>query len=324
MEKVRIGVIGLGRIFHRVMADLENFEGCELYALAARDLGRAQAEAERYHARKAYGSYEELVSDPDVELVYIATPHVFHKEHTLLALEHGKHVICEKPFALNAAEAEEMVRKAREKGLFLMEAMWTRFLPAWEKLRSMKDAGELGTIRNIQGNFAYAAPYDRASRLYAPELAGGALMDVGIYLLSMGSYLLGDDGVNDVRVLCRPTRDGVDGSMAIQLSWENGASAQYFCAVDTMGTDGMKLYTDKMAIDIPHFWYATSFTAGRQEYSFPPEHEGHAHQFVHAAKMIRHGRTESEVMPLDETLRLMRRMDAIRRDAGIRYPGEQE
>ena len=183
MEKLRVGVIGLGSIFSRVMTDFHNARNCELYAVAARDIGRARAAAAKYSAKRAFGSYEELAECPEVDMVYVATPHSFHRSHALMCLAHGKHVLCEKAFAMNGQEAREMIGFAREKGLFIMEAMWTRFMPAMEKLRQLYAEGELGEIRHITADFGYAAQYDPKSRIFAPELGGGALM---ISLMSGG------------------------------------------------------------------------------------------------------------------------------------------
>ena len=158
MHQLRVGIMGLGSIFHRVMTDLPNAAHCKLTALAARDAARARTEAEKYGVPLSFGSYEELVQCPEVDLVYIATPHNLHYAHTLLALGHTKHVLCEKAFAMNPRETGEMIACARQEGLFLMEAMWTRFLPAMGRLKEMLDSGELGEIRHIDANFSYAYP----------------------------------------------------------------------------------------------------------------------------------------------------------------------
>ena len=173
MNQLRVGIMGLGSIFHRVMTDLPNAAHCKLTALAARDAARARTEAEKYGVPLSFGSYEELVQCPEVDLVYIATPHNLHHAHTLLALGHKKHVLCEKAFAMNPRETGEMIACARQERLFLMEAMWTRFLPAMGRLKEMLDSGELGEIRHIDANFSYAYPYTPASRVYDPALGGG-------------------------------------------------------------------------------------------------------------------------------------------------------
>jgi predicted dehydrogenase len=325
MEKVKVGVLGLGSIFKRVMADFPNAQNCELYALAARDLARAEDAKAKYGAARAFGSYEELLDCPEVELVYVATPHSLHFEQVKACLAHGKHVICEKAFCLNDAQAAAMAAMAREKGLFLMEAMWTRFLPAIVKLRELAREGALGEIRHVTADFSYAARFDPESRVYAPRLAGGALLDVGIYPLSMIAMLLGDAPAS-VDGICVMAPSGVDARTVAQLRYQSGATAQLMCGVDVNGDSKMTVFGTEARVDIPDFWHATRLEIARgrdtEILAFPPETEGHHHQFVHAADLIRRGLTESPVMPLTETVNLMKLMTDIRRANGFLYPGE--
>lgn len=321
MKKLKVGVIGLGSIFHRVMKGFSNSENCVLWAVAARDAVRAKAEAEKYGAKLSFGSYAELAECPDIDLVYIATPHSHHFEHTMLCLENGKHVICEKAFAKNDAEARIMAAKAREKGVFLMEAMWTRFLPAYRHLMKLKEQGELGKIRHITADFSYASNFDPESRIYAPELCGGALMDVGIYTLSMCAMLLGDKPESVVSD-CITAPSGVDSRTLMQLRYPCGATAQLMCGVDVNGVSRMTVFAEKATVEIPDFWHATKLIINSRNTDFPPENEGHHHQFDHAAQRIAAGKFESDIMPLDETVQLMKLMTDIRHSHGIFYPGE--
>jgi len=322
MEKLRVGVLGLGSIFHRVMADFMNAQNCELYAVAARDLERAQAEAAKYGAQKAYGSYEAMLNDPDVELVYVATPHRFHKEHTTMSLEHGKHVLCEKPFAMNAREAKEMVDCARKHNRFLMEAMWTRFIPTMRKFMELKNAGEFGKVLHITGDFAYAAyprSYNPEGRLFNPELGGGALMDVGSYLIYISAMITGQEitGVQS-KALYAPT--GVDNRALLQLEFADHATAQLMAAMDVFTPNNMTVFTEKAVIELPEFWRGNELIINGESILFPKEHEGHHHEFNYIAEDIRAGRTESTIMPLDESLKLLSLMDDIRRNIVVRYP----
>jgi len=321
MKKIRVGVIGLGSIFHRVMKGFRNSIHCELFAVAARDIGRAREAAERYGAARFFGSYEELARCPEVDLVYIATPNNLHCAHTLMCLENGKHVICEKPFAMNDSEAKKMIVAAREKGLFLMEAMWSRFMPAIRCLEEKRRSGELGAIRHVTADFSYAAAYDPASRIYDPALGGGAMMDVGIYPLSMCAMLLGDSPVN-VQTSCIKAPSGVDCRMAMQLTYADGATAQLMSGTDVNSISQLTLFAEKAAVVIPDFWHATKLIINGGELTFPQENEGHHHQFDHAAERIFAGYTESDIMPLDETMRLMKLMTDVRYEHGIIYPGE--
>lgn len=321
MKKLRVGVIGLGSIFSRVMTDFHNARNCELYAVAARDIDRARAAALKYGAKRFFGSYEELAECPDVDMVYVATPHSFHREHTLMCLANGKHVLCEKAFAMNGREAREMTGFAREKRLFIMEAMWTRFMPAMEKLRQLHTTGELGEIHHITADFGYAANYDPESRIFAPGLGGGALLDVGIYPLSVCAMLLGTE-VEEIQSQCVPAPSGVDARTSMQLRYASGATAQLMSAIDVNGTSRMTVYARRAMVEIPDFWHATRLIINGKEMKFPDENEGHHHQFVHAADMIAAGRTSSDIMPPEETVRLMDIMTGVRLANGIRYTGE--
>ncbi len=325
MKKLKVGVLGLGSIFHRVMTDFPNAKNCELYAVAARDSERAKAEAVKYGAAKAYGSYEELVNDPEVDMVYVATPHRFHKEHTLMSLQHGKHVLCEKPFAMNAKEAEEMIACAREKGLFLMEAMWTRFLPTMRALVERIEAGEFGRVLHIAGDFAYAAypeGYNPDGRLFSSELGGGALMDVGPYVLSVGAMLLGAE-VTGVQCSALHAPTGVDKRTVLQLQYPDEATAQYMVAVDVQTPNNMTLFAEKAIVELPYFWGGNEIRINGETVLFPRETEGHHHEFDAAALDIFAGRTENAIMPLDETLQLMRLLDEIREKIGVHFPADE-
>lgn len=322
MRKLKVGVLGLGSIFHRVMTDFKNAENCELYAVAARDLERAKEEAARYGAAKAYGSYEEMLNDPEVELVYIAVPHRFHKEYTIMSLKHGKHVLCEKPLAMNAEEAEEMIACAREKGLFLMEAVWTRFLPVMRKFMELKEAGEFGRIMHITADFGYDAyhnSFDPNNRIFNPELGGGALLDLGTYVIYIGAMMLGDEVISrQCSAVFAST--GVDRRTLLQFEYPGNATAQFMLAVDAETPSDMLVYTEKAIVKIPMFWGGSELIINGEPVIFEKEHEGHHHEFNYIADDIRAGRRESEIMPLDESLRLIRLMDSIRKDIGLHYP----
>lgn len=316
---LKLGVLGLGSIFTRVMTDLPNFEGVELYAVAARDGERARAACEKYGAKKWYGSYEALLADEDVDLVYIATVNPSHKDLTLMSLRAGKHVICEKPFAMNADEAREMAACARENNRFLMEAMWTRFLPAIRKLKAMADSGELGEIRHIYGDFSFYSECDAKSRLYSPELGGGALLDVGIYPLSVIAYLLGTKAVIRSHMLRAET--GVDKRTNALMQFESGATAALMCGLDVTSASQLLVYGTKATVLVPDFWHATRLEIRRgsqtEVLTFPPENEGHHHQFTFAARAIARGENECAEMPLCESVRLMEMMTEMLQTADV-------
>ena len=265
MNKIRLGILGAGRIVARVMANIHRMEHVEVTAVASRDLRRAQETAARCGAKHAYGSYLELAQSSDVDLVYIATPHTFHEQQAMMMMDHGKHVICEKPMAVNEREASRMIECARSNGVFLMEAMWTRFLPCIMDLVQTVRDGAIGEGRNIFGEFSWSSQaYDPEDRLYNPALAGGGLLDVGVYPLMMCMQLLGNEP-EMVQSLCRKSKEGVDLNTSVQMQYANGAVAQFFCGMDACGdeprdmrhvyhqvcADGMRNVGETLEIDRP-------------------------------------------------------------------------
>ena len=327
--KLGVAMMGPGRIVHRVMQDFPNARNCELIAMASRSPARAEAARKEYGAKYAF-CYEEMLDCPEVDLVYVATPHNFHRENAILCMEHGKHVLCEKTFALNEREAQEMADCAAANGVFLMEAMWTRFFPSITELRRLVlEEKVIGEIRHVQAAMSFWMPMGRdgaEDRLYSKKLAGGALLDLGIYPLSFCSMLLGP-APSEVDSVCTMTETGVDQRVALQLRYPNGATAHLMGAFDCMSDHTAMILGTEGSVLIPQFYQATQFTVfsrrfGRKEYRYAPEHEGHHYQFVHAAEMIRAGVHDSPVMPLKETVALVRLMQDVRYRHGIVYPGE--
>ncbi|MBQ3080713.1 MAG: Gfo/Idh/MocA family oxidoreductase [Clostridia bacterium] len=327
MKKIRIGIWGTGSIANRIMADFSRGENYVFAAACSRTLSRAEAFQKKYGAMRAVEGCDRLAHDPDIDLVYVASPHPFHFEDAKAFLEGGKHVIVEKPFTVYPNDAEALVKLAREKKLFLMEAMWTRFLPAIMDAKRKIEEGAVGNIRLITANFGYRSAFDPESRIFAKRLAGGSLMDVGVYALSFACMLLGNDATIQA-VNCVKTPSFVDASVAFQLSWPSGASAQLFSAVDTATEARAVIYGETGTIEIPDFWHAAEYTLIRngesEHFAFPKENEGHFHQFEHACELILRGKTESPVMPHTDTLRIMNMLTDIRRQAGITYPEEEK
>ena len=328
MKKIRLGILGAGRIVTRVMADMHRLEHVEITAIAARDLSRAQEAAERYHIPHAYGSYLELAQSPEVDLVYIATPHPFHAEQAILMMRHGKHVICEKPMAISHHEVQQMAECAKENGVFLMEAMWTRFLPCVQELARLIREGVIGEVRNIFGEFSwFCGQIDPSDRLFDPALAGGALLDLGVYPLMLSMQLLGTEP-HTVQSLCRKTDTGVDLHTSVQMQYSGGAVAQFFCGMDARGDDSMQIFGTKGYIVMPACWHPKSFMLclkGQpdQLLTFDQGEEAYHYEFDHAAQCILHGLMESPVMPLAESLSASRICTEIRHEHGIFYPGEK-
>ncbi len=323
---IRLGVIGPGNIFRRIMQDLGKAECIKLTAVASRDLSRAQEAAKAYGAVHAFGSYEELAACPDVDLVYIATLHNFHKDQSILCMEHGKHVLCEKPMALNDHEVQAMIDCAKKNNVFLMEAMWTRFFPASVKLRELLADGKLGKIWHVAADFCFHAEFNPESRLFARELAGGALLDLGIYPLAAISMVLGAEP-SAVLSAADIGPSGVDVMDHLLLKYPSGATAHALVGMHAPSAQTEVVMGEKGRVEVPNFWHPTAFTliggdGTAQDYAFEPEAEGHWHQFAHCCDCIRQGITDSPVMPLSESLGLAKMMTKLRAEWGVVYPEE--
>jgi predicted dehydrogenase len=323
---LRFGILGTGYIADLFAKGLQVVEDLQIAAVGSRTQAAADAFGARFGIPRRYASYEAVAADADVDVVYVSSPHPFHKDNTLMALEAGKAVLCEKPFALNAGEAAAMIAAARERGLFLMEAMWTRFFPVMARVRELLAAGAVGDVRLLTADFGFSAPYDPAHRLFNPDLGGGALLDVGIYPLSLASMILGRP--NRVTGLAELGSTGTDDQSAYLLGYSGGALALLASAVRTETPQQAVINGSAGRITIHHrFWCPTRLTLEvygreRSEIEFSLLGNGYHYQAVEVARCLRAGLTESPVMPLDETLTLMETMDTLRAQWGLRYPGE--
>jgi dihydrodiol dehydrogenase / D-xylose 1-dehydrogenase (NADP) len=322
--KTRWGIIATGWVSDKFAGALKLVPEAERVAVGSRSQKAADAFGEKHDIPKRHASYEALVSDPDVDVVYVGTPHNFHCENTLKALEAGKHVLCEKPLAVNAREATEMIAVARKKRLFLMEAMWTRFVPAWADIKARLDAGEFGEIASLQANFGLRRDYDPKHRLFNPDLAGGALLDLGIYPVSLASWLLGKP--DTVSSWAKMADTGVDQRAAMTFTYGGGRFAQLSTASDVWSSVEAEIVTEKAIIRAHRLFIEARsyevFDFDRTEVVRKPFENGFQFEAEHAMDCIREGRTESEVMPLDESLEIVRTMDALREEWGLKYPFE--
>lgn len=325
-ETIRWGILGPGNIANRLAEGVRALPDATLLAVGSRDIQRANAFADRWQIPRRYGSYEDLVSDPDVDIVYVATPHPFHAPCSLLAIEAGKAVMCEKPFTVNAQEAQQVVDAARRKGVFVMEAMWTRFFPLMARLRDLVAAGEIGDVRLIHADFGFRAGFNPESRLFSPALAGGGLLDVGVYPISLASMLLGTP--NRVAGLAVIGETGVDESAAITLGYPSGALASI--------TTGVRVTTPHLAVicgtegsvHIPSPWWVPERMTVRRgkaciEYSEPKTASGFEYEAAEAGRCLREGLKESPILPLDESVAIVDTMDQLRALWGVRYPMEE-
>ncbi|MCL2433283.1 MAG: Gfo/Idh/MocA family oxidoreductase [Clostridia bacterium] len=327
MQTINWGIIGPGRIANKFVKGLAVAPGAVCLAVASRELSRAQAFAAEYGIAKAYGSYKELAADPQIDIVYIATPHPQHEAAALLCLEHGKAVLCEKPMAANLAQATRMATLAREKKLLLMEAVWTRTLPSTVKALELIAEGAIGEVRRLEASFAFNAPFNPEGRLFNPDAAGGALLDVGCYNLSLAHWVFGGEP-SRVQAHMAIGESGVDEETSIQLSYPDGRSAQLFCAVRLSTKHDARVYGRSGYIELPSYWNGAQVvlnnTEGKQVFDLPYEATGYQFEAMEAMRCLREGLTESPLLPLDATLSVIKTMDGVRSACGLAYPFEKE
>ena len=314
-EPLRWGLIGTGGIAHSFAADLTFTESGVPVAVGSRRLETATEFADRYDIPNRHASYEALVEDPDVDAVYVATPHPLHHADGLLALRAGKPVLVEKPFTMNAAEAEDLVATARAAGLFLMEAMWTRFLPHIAEIRRLLAEGALGDIVTVTADHGQWFAKDPDFRLFAPELGGGALLDLGVYPVSFASMVLGKP--HRIVTLVDPAFTGVDGQTSMLFGYAGGAQAVLTCTSSAKSPTRAAIVGTEARIEIEGVFYApTAFdlvsrTGERSRFEEPHEGRGLWHQAEEVAHCLREDLLESPLMPLDESVEIMRTIDAV-------------
>jgi predicted dehydrogenase len=328
VSRVRWGVLGAGSIAGRFSEALAALPEAETLAVGSRSQETADRFAEARGFFRAYPSYEKLAADPDVDVVYVATPHPFHAENVELCLRAGKAVVCEKPFTVNAAQAHRLVRLAREKNLFLMEGMWTRFFPLMGRLRRMLSDGTIGEPRMLAVDFGFRAELDPASRLFDPKLGGGAMLDVGVYCVSFASMVLG-----------RPARGtglshlgetGVDEQFAAALEHGDGRISSITAGTRTASPhEATVLGTEGYARIHSPWWRPEAMTVSRPGHEDevvrePTEENGFRYEAAEVMRCLAAGERESPIMPLDETVSVLETMDEIRGSWGLRYPGEEE
>ena len=323
---MNIGFIGAGRIANTLAGTMAQMPDVTLYAVAARELDRAKAFAEKYGFRRAYGSYEEMLADPEVELVYIATPHSHHAQHMKLCIDHGKNVLCEKAFTLNAAQAREVAALAREKGVYVAEAIWTRYMPSRQLINQVLASGIIGNVTSLTATLCYPVAYkERCSR---PELAGGALLDVGVYCLNFALMHFGDD-IERMESSVRFTDTGVDGQESITLHYRDGKMAVLTAGILSRSDRRGIFYGDKGYIIVENINNPQSISVYDlgdklvKRIEVPGQITGYEYQIREAMARIRAGQTEAESMPLSESIAVMERMDRLRRDWGLVYPMER-
>ncbi|ARJ06064.1 oxidoreductase [Cnuibacter physcomitrellae] len=326
-DSIRWGILGTGGIARTFTTDLRA-AGLEVAAVGSRSTESAEAFAAEFDVPRAHGSYEELAADPDVDVVYVASPHPFHAEHALMMIAAGKHVLIEKAFTVNAAQAERIAEAAREAGVAVIEAMWTRFLPHMVRIREIIAAGTLGDVRTVLAEHDQDLPDDPAHRVNDLALGGGALLDLGIYPVSFAIDMLG----LPTRILAHSTMSatGADRQTAIIFEHEGGRQSVSHSALDAAGRVGAQVIGTDARIEIDPWWYgATGFRVVApggevlEEYTDTVESRGMQYEALEMERVIRAGEHTSPLMPIEQSVAIMHVLDRIREQIGLVYPGEQ-
>ncbi len=366
LKTVRWGIWGTGAIAHQVASDFPLVGDAAIHAVASRRGERAKAFAARHGVARWYEGLEALLKDAEVDAVYVATPNQCHAGDAIACLEAGKGVLCEKPFALNAKQAEAVVDAARRRGIFCMEGMWTRFIPALQDAKRSIDAGAIGKVRLVQGNFAHAAPVGSGSRFFDIEAGGGALLDLGVYLVSLTHWLLGVP--ETVRGSASMGATGVDEQSAYQLGYAGGGLADLAASLHVHGSNEVTIYGETGSLRLCEPFYRAhrlemkgyarpvasaaddsgsaptgfrkvlggpgmkglrrrlsgleTLARGGQVKAFPFAGNGYQFELMEASRCVREGLLDSKVMPLEDSLAVMRTMDALRAQWGLVYPQE--
>lgn len=327
MTGLRWGILATGGIARLFASDLRT-AGLDLVAVGSRSQASADAFAAAFDIPRAHASYEALVADPDVDIIYVSTPHPMHHSGAKLALENGKHVLVEKAFTLNRAEAEDIQRIASERGLLAMEAMWTRYLPHMIRIRELIDSGALGEIRAVSADHTQLLPSDPLHRLNALELGGGALLDLGIYPVSFVWDILG--APITTTATGRLGETGADAEVATMMTHEGGAVSTTLSSSRAAGPNTATIIGTEARIDIDHVWYTpTSFRVVApdstvwEEYTSKVDGRGMQYQALAAERLVRDGILEGDILPLAESVAIMGTLDEIRTQIGVRYPSEE-
>ena len=323
---MKIGILGAGKIAGTVAATLAQMREMECVAVASRDLQRAQDFAARFGFQKACGSYEEMLSDPEVELVYIATPHSHHFEHIMLCLAHGKHVLCEKAFTMNADQASRAAEEAEKRGLYLAEAIWTRYMPSRRIIDNVLASGLIGTPNTLTANLSYVI-HDK-ERIVRPELAGGALLDIGVYGLNFALMHFGAD-IASIGSAVQMTGEGVDAMESITIFYNDGRMAVLTHSIYARSDRKGIIHGDKGYMVVENINNPQSVSVYDlqdrlvERYDVPAQISGYEYEFLEAQRCIREGKHQSDSMPLAETVYVMDVMDDLRAQWGMVYPQEK-
>lgn len=321
-KTINWGIIGLGKIANKFATDLQTVPGAKLYAVASRSLEKATAFAEKYEASKTYPSYEQLAKDPNIDAVYIATPHALHKENTLLCLEHGIAVLCEKPFAMNAIEVQTMIDLAKAKNVLLMEALWTYFLPHYQYVLDAVKNKTYGKLLKLKADFGFYRAFDDDSRLFNKALGGGSLLDIGIYPIFAALSTLGLPKKIDAEATY--FHNGADSSCDMTFNYENGAVAELKSSLlEDLKTEAVFSF-EKATLKINTMFHQSStitLTEGSEEKTLDFDYKtiGYNFETIHFNNLLRAGKTESDIMTFAFSKQLIRTLDEVRALINLKY-----
>jgi predicted dehydrogenase len=324
-KKYKWGILAPGKMSAKFTRGLRLLDNVELYAVGSRDPERAGQFAKEFGFAKSYGSYNELASDPEVEIIYIASPHSHHFEHTMLCLKNRKAVLCEKAFALNSREAEGMLSEAEKQEIFLMEALWPPFQPIYKKTKEILDSGEAGKIIHLNGRFSFQAPFSPTDRKFNLSLGGGSLLDIGIYPVIDAIFFLGVP--DEVTAKASFSKTGSEDSISIIFRYNDGRMATLYSSFRTAGGIGCDLLCENGNLhfsrdrDMSQRLNVTMNGKENQEYSLLPDGMGYHFEAMEVMKCLDEGKLESEIVTHSFSRDLMRTLDKIREAAGIRFPG---
>ena len=321
-EKIKWGIIGPGKIAAKFATSLKEVEDAELLAVASRSPERAEKFINEHGGKKAYSSYEAMLRDEEIDVVYVATPHVFHYEHTLLCLQNGKAVLCEKPFAINREQVEEMISTAREKQVFLMEAMWTPFLPHIRFVIELVNSKKYGRIKNLTADFGFNAPFNETGRLFLKSLGGGSLLDIGIYPVFLALHSLGIPERIEAKAQIGKTK--VDEVCDIIFDYPGGVTAELHSSIIKKTPTVAEVELEEANIKISSRWHepaTVTITTARETETkkFDVASYGYEYEARHVHEMLRQGKTESHVMTYEKSLQLISLLDEIRKEIKLEY-----
>ncbi len=322
---IRWGILGTGAIAKSFAIGLSALDDAELVAVGSRTAAAATVFGDQFQIPRRYGSYAELANDPEVDAIYVSTPHPYHYENTLLCLQAGKAVLCEKPFTINAAQLATLIDFAQAHSVFLMEAMWTRFLPIMGRLRELLAQGAIGEVRIVHADFSFSAEFDPKGRLFDPALGGGALLDAGIYPVSMAAMILG--APEEISSLSYMGATGVDEQTAIIQRYSAGQLAVLTTSTRIAAPQEVLIRGTQGYIRLTNWLRGTSLTITRpgqpdEIVEMPITGNGYNYEAAEVMRCLRAGLNESAILPLSASLAIMRNMDAIRAGWSLRYPGE--